>query len=677
MRKLIPLFLGWLWGASPLLAAPTVTVSATAQTLLGTNQIISLRVDLVDPNNTGLLRVNGTQIVPIMTASTVTPGVTATVGPIYGNDVIRDAFGNLNSTYYRVRVFTVPGLAPANIISSTAAFQQFFAFTGAGTVDLATATPLAPSFMTGTNGSVVIPGSLTVSGTGTFSGTNTFSGSNTFSGPLVNTGTDSGNQTISGNKTFSGTDALSGPLVITGTDTGTQTISGNKTLTGTNTHNGPETFGRINAVRTAYVGNVFDTAGSCAGEMGCIINNAIKDIPDAAPEGIIIYAFGGGTISTNPWASIGNRSGIIYFGSQIFTTNISLQVPTAWKVEGYGRGAIADGKNTIIKAGASFPTSTPVMQMGLTPGPADGVQIRNLGIDCQNIAGVSGIQNQFSQEESLVEHVLFVNCPGGALSVSTSAAQNSGPYADLEVLNFSCSNCAAGTVPVSIGAVGSFRGIRGITINSNGSTLPTIALRIDAAGTYSDIHIESAVSSVVIGSVAGTSSVVMTNVECGPSITDCVKISNAFGTQNITLLGITSTTGNIITDQILSNTLTQAGEGGSVAAYITGNGSPPTLFTSSANFPKIVHLINSGTAAMTTAAIASVNCGTVVTVAATGVATTDSITWSFGGSPGSGVLQLLTLSQWPTAGNVNFQYCNPTANSITPGSATLNWRVVR
>jgi hypothetical protein len=406
-------------------------------------------------------------------------------------------------------------------------------------------------------------------------------------------------------------------------------LTGNNPFTGNSTHGGAQTFKNINLMRTASVGNAFDVAGNCLGEMGCIINNSIKDIPDASPEGIVIYAFGGGTISTNPWASIGNRSGIIYFGSQVFTTNISLQVPTAWKVEGYGRGAIADGKNTIIKAGASFPTSTPVMQMGLTPGPADGVQIRNLGIDCQNIAGVSGIQNQFSQEESLVEHVLFVNCPGGALSVSTSAAQNSGPYADLEVLNFSCSNCAAGTVPVSIGAVGSFRGIRGITINSNGSTLPTIALRIDAAGTYSDIHIESAVSSVVIGSVAGTSSVVMTNVECGPSITDCVKISNAFGTQNITLLGITSTTGNIITDQILSNTLTQAGEGGSVAAYITGNGSPPTLFTTSANFPKIVHLIVNGSATMTTAAISALSCGTVVTVGATGAATTDSITWSF------------------------------------------------
>ena len=120
-------------------------------------------------------------------------------------------------------------------------------------------------------------------------------------------------------------------------------------------------------------------------------------------------------------------------------------------------------------------------------------------------------------------------------------------------------------------------GIRGATINSNGSTLPTVALRIDAPGTYSDIHIESAVSSIVVGSQTGTSAVFISNIGCGPSITDCVKISNAFSNQNLSLYAINSTTGNIITDQILRNTLTVAGEGGQVAMYVTGNSSPPSL----------------------------------------------------------------------------------------------------
>src|SRR5690242_5820442 len=119
-------------------AAPAVTVSASAVNLLGTVQPISISVTLIDPNQTGMLRVSGTGIVPVMSASTVTPGATATVGPIYGNDVILDGFGNLNATYYKVQVFTVTN----SIVASTPSFQNFYQFVGAGTVDLTTATPL-------------------------------------------------------------------------------------------------------------------------------------------------------------------------------------------------------------------------------------------------------------------------------------------------------------------------------------------------------------------------------------------------------------------------------------------------------------------------------------------------------------------------------------------------------
>lgn len=83
-------------------------------------------------------------------------------------------------------------------------------------------------------------------------------------------------------------------------------------------------------------------------------------------------------------------------------------------------------------------------------------------------------------------------------------------------------------------------------------------------------------------------------------------------------------------------------------------------------------IIASGTAAMTTAAIAAGACGTTVTVAAPNVLATDTITWSFNAAPGA---TNLGIEAWPTAGNVNFQYCSATA--VTPAAATLNWRVVR
>ena len=64
-----------------------------------------------------------------------------------------------------------------------------------------------------------------------------------------------------------------------------------------------------------------------------------------------------------------------------------------------------------------------------------------------------------------------------------------------------------------------------------------------------------------------------------------------------------------------------------------------------------------------------------MTVSATGTATTDAIETAFnayvGVNPG-----VLILQKWVTADNVNFAYCNPTASSVTPTAATLNWRVL-
>jgi len=94
-------------------------------------------------------------------------------------------------------------------------------------------------------------------------------------------------------------------------------------------------------------------------------------------------------------------------------------------------------------------------------------------------------------------------------------------------------------------------------------------------------------------------------------------------------------------------------------------------------------VIASGTATLGTSAIASNSCATTVTVAAAGVATTDAISWSFNADPngvtGYGAGSTGTLSIWPfpTSGNVNFRVCNLTGGSITPGAATLNWRVTR
>jgi hypothetical protein len=87
--------------------------------------------------------------------------------------------------------------------------------------------------------------------------------------------------------------------------------------------------------------------------------------------------------------------------------------------------------------------------------------------------------------------------------------------------------------------------------------------------------------------------------------------------------------------------------------------------------------IASGTASMTTAGILTGACGTTVTVAATGVATTDIINVTRNAAATIGNGGGLTLNAWPTAGNVNFNYCNSSAGTITPTAMTVNWSVVR
>lgn len=87
--------------------------------------------------------------------------------------------------------------------------------------------------------------------------------------------------------------------------------------------------------------------------------------------------------------------------------------------------------------------------------------------------------------------------------------------------------------------------------------------------------------------------------------------------------------------------------------------------------------IGSGTAAMTTAAVAGGACGTTVTVVATGVLTTDIINVSRNAAATAANGGLLALNWWPTAGNVNFNYCNGGTVSNTPTAMTLNWKVVR
>lgn len=92
---------------------------------------------------------------------------------------------------------------------------------------------------------------------------------------------------------------------------------------------------------------------------------------------------------------------------------------------------------------------------------------------------------------------------------------------------------------------------------------------------------------------------------------------------------------------------------------------------------RAVGFVAAGTASMPTSAITSGSCASVVTVSATGVTTASVIqatpTADLSAVTGYTPAASVSIYVYPTTDNVNFKVCNPTASSITPSAATMNW----
>lgn len=133
----------------------------------------------------------------------------------------------------------------------------------------------------------------------------------------------------------------------------------------------------------------------------------------------------------------------------------------------------------------------------------------------------------------------------------------------------------------------------------------------------------------------------------------------------------TSSLAEVAANNFFTASAPTAVTGWAVFGYDSGNARGALNNNNGTTFD-IAQLVASGTATMTTAAITAGNCGTTVTVPASGVATTDTITWAFNAAPAGSNAGLVA---WPTANNVNFAYCPDSAE--TPAAATINWRVIR
>ena len=309
---------------------------------------------------------------------------------------------------------------------------------------------------------------------------------------------------------------------------------------------------------------------------------------------------GSQTCSTNPFA--GNVKGItLLMGSTIVVTDAEWVVPTANRIIGSGR-EVSLAFNTIIKASNVFPTSTPIITLGLfANAPQFGVQVTDLEMDCNGIAGCIGGDNQASQEQSWFRRDLAINAAGSGFQIGSSAtpfgAQNSGPYEDLEVIPNTYGVTATTCIIVTLSPA--FRGFSGITCNGDGySSEPDSAIVFHGTspGRIENVHIEHFINGIVLGStMAGpppftdyaVADIIVENIEAGPDNQNTVVFLAGPDTdQNIVVMGVENSTmgGNTLVDNLNGNTIDNAV---GLGFYAIGNGTAgaQTVYTSRNDIP--------------------------------------------------------------------------------------------
>lgn len=170
--------------------------------------------------------------------------------------------------------------------------------------------------------------------------------------------------------------------------------------------------------------------------------------------------------------------------------------------------------------------------------------------------------------------------------------------------------------------------------------------------------------------------------------TNPLKTSNAKLTYNPSTgrLSATDFAGTFAGNTLTTGTFTITGTAAKTLTFtnsVTLTGTDAAVYTFPNATATIPRTVASGAKALATGAIASAACTAAQTDTATGTLTTDGIVVSFNADPTAvtGYVPLtsgmLTIIYYPTADTVNFKVCNNTANSITPGAVTINWRVLR
>jgi hypothetical protein len=363
---------------------------------------------------------------------------------------------------------------------------------------------------------------------------------------------------------------------------------------------------------SVFIGNGNNQSSNICGAIYGILSGAFYNYP---ATGAIIDARGisGPTALTcptgrTPW---NNGTTTVNVPSTILlppTGANPIVIPTTWVLPSKTR-LVGEGENnpvsstpgTTIQAPSGTLLST-MIQFGsssvCSSGVCSGISVERLTLDGQAQA-VHGIVNQFSQNNTYVDHVTIYQILGTGLLISStsgSSASNSGPYTnitfDTGIYSGTTSTVCAQILNVSNNLTGT-KGIHGLRCKSETQDAPAAVLLDASNNSIEDVNIVGFYDGILVGSQASAQSNVLLNIVGDTAAGDLapvnvVHISGNEPVSDLSIVGVTNVVGsasgeNSIKDDVTSTTLGDT----HVAIYALGespsSGGGYSRFTTSRN----------------------------------------------------------------------------------------------
>jgi hypothetical protein len=468
-------------------------------------------------------------------------------------------------------------------------------------------------------------------------------------------------------------------------------------------------------------------AGSlpASGEIWLPPGDTVTSVPTVMPDAWVIKGIGGrsvtaqygsnlkasaswpatystGTITT-PLGTPGPNMAIATSGSALNTNTVvgcAFVGGTQPNVT-YGIISAIGGANSItLKWGTNngsgavstntFKVFCPMIAMGgggaSNAGAQFGIQLRSMGVDCNNIAGCVDVLNWYAQQHSEIHDTSFRGFTNIGLLVE-GQPQNSGPYDNINLVPGS--SCTASTIPLVIRAASQSLGqFHRITATKGAcATNPTVG--IDVQGSFTELNtidVEQVTTGISVGAntacpVACANSTtlptqfhIVNAYNASGSGTTVVAVSNFSGTPtDYTLTNIQGNVTNTFTDTQNSCTETAT----KLGSYIVNHSGVINESTSTTSgCMNSASVLNTTTTNPTTAVGGNACSASATTVTMTGATSTmvplfgapSDITASTGWGSSGG----LVIVAWFTTNTLNYKICNQTSGSITPGAVAWN-----